>query len=71
VQATQSVSLALGSSAVPAQALTAATDTLSFQFPTLAAGPYLARLQVDGAESPVTVNWSPPPPVFAGPFVTI
>jgi hypothetical protein len=71
VQTTQSVSLALGSSAVPAQALTAATDTLSFQFPTLAAGPYLARLQVDGAESPVAVNWPATPPVFTGPFVTI
>ncbi len=71
VQTTQSVSLALGSSAVPAQPLTAATDTLSFQFPALAAGPYLARLQVDGVESPVAVNWSVTPPVFTGPFVTI
>lgn len=71
VQTTQSISLALGSTAVPAQPLTTATDTLSFQFPALAAGPYLARLQVDGAESPVSVNWSPPPPVFTGPFVTI
>lgn len=71
VQTTQSVSLALGSSAVPAQPLTTATNTLVFQFPALASGQYLARLQVDGVESPVTVNWSVTPPVFTGPFVKI
>ena len=51
VQTTQSISLALGSTAVPAQPSTTATDTLSFQFPALAAGPYWPAFQVDGAEN--------------------
>ncbi len=67
----QSVSLALASTSVPAQPFTAQTDTPSFQFPTLAHGAYLARLRVDGVDSPVSVNWTPPPPTFAGPFVNV
>lgn len=71
VQPTQSVSLALGSSAVPAQAFTTAANPLSFQFPALPAGSYLARLQVDGVDSPVSVGGTATSPVFTGPFVTV
>jgi hypothetical protein len=67
----QSVSLILGSSSVPATAFEAATAALTFQFPTLAAGSYLARLRIDGVESPIAVNWTATPPTFTGPFVTI
>jgi hypothetical protein len=67
----QSVTLILGSNSIPASAFEAATAALTFQFPTLAAGSYLARLRVDGVESPVSVNWTATPPVFTGPFVTI
>jgi hypothetical protein len=51
----QIVSLALGGTTVPAQSFSAPTTTLSFQFSTLAHGAYLARLRVDGVESPVSV----------------
>jgi hypothetical protein len=67
----QSVSLALGGTAVVAQSFDAPTATLSFQFPALSHGSYLARLRVDGVESPIAVNWSVTPPTFSGPFVTI
>ena len=67
----QSASLALGSTMVPANAFAATTAVLSFQFPTLAPGSYLARLRVDGVESPVTVNWLVQPPVFTGPMVAV
>jgi Pvc16 N-terminal domain len=69
----QNVSLAMGSMSVSAQPFTTQTAVLSFQFPSLAAGPYLARLRVDGVESPVAVNTPPPPalPTFAGPWVTV
>ncbi len=71
VVAGQTVSLALGGSSAPAQTFTAPTATLSFQFPTLAAGSYLARLRVDDVESPVAVNWSATPPAFTGPMITV
>jgi hypothetical protein len=71
VQPNQSVSLALGGGAAPAQAFTAPTSTLSFQFPALAPGSYLARLRVDGVGSPVSVNFGVSPPVFTGPFVIV
>lgn len=68
----QSVSLIMGSIAVLAQPFAAATAALSFQFtPALASGPHLARLQVDGVVSPVTVDWSATPPKFTGPMVTV
>jgi hypothetical protein len=67
----QSASLALGGTAAPAQAFDAPTATLNFQFPTLSPGSYLARLRVDGVESPVAVNWAATPPTFAGPFITV
>lgn len=67
----QSVSLALGATVVPAQTYHASTAALSFQFPALSPGSYLARLRVDGVDSPVAVNWSATPPSFAGPFVNV
>lgn len=67
----QSVSLILGSTSAPAAQFEAATAALTFQFPTLASGSYLARLRVDGVESPINVNWSATPPAFEGPFVTV
>jgi hypothetical protein len=59
----QSVSLALGPTAVPAQSFDALTPVLSFQFPPLGVGIYLARLMVDGVESPVSLA--------TGPWVTV
>jgi hypothetical protein len=67
----QSVSLALREIAVAAQTFDVPTATLSFQFPKLSAGSYLARLRVDGVESPIAVNWSATPPTFSGPLVTV
>jgi hypothetical protein len=71
VLTSQKVALLMNGLSVPAQTITAKTDTLSFQFPHLAPGPYLARLSVDGIASPVDVNWSAKPPVFMGPMVTV
>jgi hypothetical protein len=67
----QTVSLAMGGTTAPAQPFTAPTATLSFQFPALAHGSYLARLRVDGVDSPVTVNWSATPPSFTAPFINV
>jgi hypothetical protein len=67
----QSVSLALAGPSVSAQLFETPTAAPAFQFPTLAAGSYLARLQVDGVPSNVTVQWTPLPPVFTGPFLTV
>jgi hypothetical protein len=67
----QTALLALGGTSAPAQTFDAPTATLSFQFPALSPGSYLARLRVDGVDSPVAVNWSATPPSFTGPFVTI
>ena len=67
----QSVSLALGPTMVPVLTFDAQSEVLSFQFPTLVSGSYLARLRVDGVDSPVTVNWLVQPPVFTGPMVTV
>ncbi len=67
----QTVSLAMGGTTAPAQTFTAPTATLSFQFPALAHGSYLARLRVDGVDSPVTVNWAATPPSFTAPFINV
>ncbi|HTB89309.1 MAG TPA: DUF4255 domain-containing protein [Steroidobacteraceae bacterium] len=68
----QSVSLIMGSTAIPAEPFTGATDSLAFQFvPALAKGAYLARLQVDGIVSPVTVDMTVTPPAFKGPMVNV
>jgi hypothetical protein len=67
----QSVSLALGATAVPAQTFDTPTATLSFQFPALSPGSYLARLRLDGVESPIAVDWTATPPALSGPFVTL
>jgi hypothetical protein len=71
VNPNQTVSLALGTMSVPAQPFTAPASALTFQFPLLASGQYLARLRVDGVESSVAVNFNVTPPVFTGPFLTI
>lgn len=76
----QSVSLALSTTAVPvvsksaqAQPFTGKVSSLTFQFdpglPT--AVNLLGRLQVDGVTSQVQVTWSPFPPTFSGPWVTL
>ena len=61
------------SKSAPAQPFPTRTDTLQFQFdpglPT--ATPLLARLTVDGVTSQVDVQWTPFPPVFNGPWVTL
>jgi hypothetical protein len=67
----QSVSLALGGMAAPAPTFGVPSGQLDFQFPLLASGPYLARLQVDGVDSPVSVNFLVNPPVFTGPFLNV
>jgi hypothetical protein len=66
----QTVSLALGGASAPAETFSSPTASLSFQFPALAAGSYLARLTVDDVDSAVTIN-STTPPSFGGPFITI
>lgn len=72
VLTSQSATLILGSSSVQASPFTAATAALSFQFrTTLASGSYLARLRIDGVESPVNVDWTAIPPVFKGPFISV
>ena len=67
----QSAYLALGSTSVPAQTFDLLTPVLSFQFPKLTPGSYLARLRVDGVDSPVSVDFAANPPVFKGPFITV
>ena len=47
------------------------TLTLTFQFPLLPTGSYLARLEVDGVVSPIDVDWTAHPPKFTGPMVMV
>ena len=70
VMPNQSVSLALGGNAVAAQTFETPTGAPTFQFPTLAAGSYLARLRVDGVESQIGFNLAATPP-FTSPLLTI
>lgn len=67
----QTVSLALGGIAEPAVQFEDPTGSPTFQFPALAAGSYIARLQVDGVSSPITVDWNANPPAFLNPKLTI
>lgn len=69
IQPNQSVSMSLGNYAGVVQIFNAATATLQFQFATLPAGEYVARLTVDGVPSNVT--WSASIPGFTGPMVNI
>lgn len=73
IQVSQTVSLIMGGSSAPLQPITAATAVLTFQFtPALAAGSYIARLQVDGVSGPVSyTNALPAPPAFTGPTVVV
>ena len=66
----QSVTLALGPFSANAQPFEIATAAPTFQFPTLS-GKFLARLRVDGVESPVDVDWTAKPPVFKNPYITV
>jgi hypothetical protein len=70
VRPNQTVTFALGGTTVPAVVFDTPTSTLSFQFPALLAGTYLARLRVDGVESPVQLTTTHPPS-FNGPWVTV
>jgi hypothetical protein len=76
----QSVSLALSTTAAPvvsksaqAQPFTGNVSSLTFQFDAglPVAVQLLGRLQVDGVTSQVQVTWSPFPPTFSGPWVTL
>lgn len=68
----QSASLALAGTAEPlSTTLTASSGTLTFQFPKLAPGQYLAQMQVDGVSSQIGVQWTPWPPVFTGTKLTV
>jgi hypothetical protein len=73
VQPSQTVSLIMAGTTAPAQPTATASATLTFQFsPPLAAGSYIARLQVDGVTGPVSYTDSPPPPpAFTGPTVVV
>jgi len=73
VQPRQIISLAMGGTAVPPEAFTIQTPTLSFLFPTpgLPPGTYVVRLQVDGVESSVKWSATPAPPRFTFPLVTV
>jgi hypothetical protein len=68
---TQSASLAMGGTAVPALPFATAAATLSFQFPVLPSNTYLARLRVDGVDSLIIVDWTASPPAFLGPMITV
>jgi hypothetical protein len=72
-QPSQTVSLALAGMAVAAPDFTTSTASFGFQFPSLSAGTYVARLTIDGVDSAITLNTPPPPapPSFAGPMVTV
>ncbi len=63
----------LVSKSAPVQAFAGNVSSLTFQFdpglPT--AVPLLARLTVDGVTSQVQVQWTPFPPTFNGPWVTL
>jgi hypothetical protein len=68
----QSVSLILGSASEPAVQFDSATAALTFQFPTLTPGTsFLARLSVDGVQSPLSINWQASPPAFEGPYLKL
>jgi len=47
------------------------TDTLVFPIKGVRAGDYLARIQVDGADSPLEQAADPNNPVYVGPKITI
>ncbi|MFM0336846.1 DUF4255 domain-containing protein [Paraburkholderia fungorum] len=75
IRSNQSAMLLLNGNAVPRQAPDPAnadpTATPSFKFPRLPAARYLARLRVDGVESPVSIVLQGGNPVFDGPWVQV
>ena len=66
----QHVSLLLGMREVLAQPLTVATNRLTFIVAAATTGDYLARLRVDGIESPL-IDYPATPPVFFNYRITI
>ncbi|MBV9404697.1 MAG: DUF4255 domain-containing protein [Acidobacteriaceae bacterium] len=75
IRSTQSVSLAMDSTAVamtPFAPPTTQAGTATFLFlPALPSKTYLARLQVDGVQSQINLTAAPPPPHFTGPTVAV
>ena len=61
LQPGQEVSLLLGQRAYTPQPFTAPTATLDFTIPDAPVGNHLARLRVDGVESPITDRGESPP----------
>ncbi len=66
----QQVSLLLGSEQIPAQAFDEATGTHTFTLVAASAGEYLARLRIDGIDSPL-IDRLATPPVFFNNRITI
>jgi hypothetical protein len=75
IRSNQSAVLLLNGNAAPRQLPDAAdsppTTAPSFVFPALASARYLARLRVDGVESPVSIRLQNGTPVFDGPWVQV
>ncbi len=70
VRPEQTVTLILGEQEVAPEPFFAASDTLNFVIPQAPAGEFLARLRVDGIDSPI-VDRSATPPVFLDKRLTI
>jgi hypothetical protein len=72
VRVGQQVALLIGGQQAPADPFTAATNSPSFTFPTLAptGQPVPVRLRVDGLDSPI-VDLARTPPAFSGPTVQV
>lgn len=66
----QRASLVLGQLEFPARPLAAASETLHFDIPGAPPGTHLARLRVDGIESPL-VDRSATPPAFLDLRITL
>jgi hypothetical protein len=64
LQTNQRVSLLLGGTPIPADAFTAPASSVSFTLADIPAAVYLARLRVDGADSPLVADLTKKPPVF-------
>lgn len=67
----QRASLVLGQHEAVAPPVTAPTGTLTFRFPALPAGDYLARLRVDGIDSRIIDRTAVPPAYFPDRIVEV
>jgi hypothetical protein len=70
LRAGQTVTLVLGTQEFTPQAFVPPTTTLSFVIPHAPLGSHLARLRVDGIDSPI-IDASADPPVFLNQRITI